>query len=225
MTSRLRWAVWLGVPALLVVLGVLTLWLAARHEPRFYREALAVASTEQKPASDRLLRRIGSMSNDLRNGRAWQLVLGAEEINGWLAVDLPGNHPEALPKEVEAPRVAIYGDQLHVAFRAHWGSVSPVVSLVLEPYLVKPDVVAVRIHRVRAGGLPVPLGHVLEGLSNAIEQAGLKLEWRQANGDPVAVVSLVSHDTHYGQVHLEKFQIADGKILLSGTSNRSHRRK
>jgi len=219
-SSKLRWGLLLGVPLLLVAVALLALYQTTQHVPRFYRAALAADADEHQPACDRMLRRISSLSNDLRNGRPWQLVLGAEEINGWLAVDLPRNHPTALPPGTEAPRVAISGNQLQVAFKARWRSFTTVVSLVLEPYLAKPDVLAVRVCRVRAGGLPVPLGQILDNFSDTVHQSGLKLQWRQTDGDPVALISLVARNTQRAQVHLEKFQLADGKMMFAGTSTR-----
>jgi len=221
MTRRPRWRrlLW-GLPAIGIIVLGLALYQVTQHVPRFYREALVADQEVHKQACDQVLRRISTLSNDLRNGRPWQLQLSAEEINGWLAVDLPRNYPDALPPEAETPRVAIDGNLVRVAVRVRRGGFRTVVSLVLEPYLSKPDEVAVRIRSLRAGGLPIPFGQILDNFSETIQQSGLKLQWRQTDGDPVAVISVVARNTGRGQIHLAKFQLADGKVLVSGTSTR-----
>ena len=63
------------------------------------------------------------------------------------------------------------------------------LSLTVEPYVPEPNMVLVRIIKARAGLLPMPLGGVLDGLSQVARDMHLHLEWRHAGGDPVAMLS------------------------------------
>ena len=43
----------------------------------------------------------------------WEIRFTADEINGWLAVDLVKNHPNALPPTLKDPRVSIDPNEYH----------------------------------------------------------------------------------------------------------------
>jgi hypothetical protein len=208
----------LAVLALLLVaaVGVLSVWAAARHVPRFYAVAMGVDQAVSSRGSDRMLQKATALASDLKQGRPWALALAEEEINGWLAVDLLENHRNSIPPGLESPRVHIEGGQLMLACRWQQGMLKVVLWLVVEPYLDRPNAVAVRIVKVRAGRLPLPMQQVLDAISQAAQAADLKIEWRQADADPVAVLSLPPHRRE--DFSLTALRLSDGKVSLAGTS-------
>ncbi|OHB67618.1 MAG: hypothetical protein A2V70_03470, partial [Planctomycetes bacterium RBG_13_63_9] len=186
MGKKLRIAALVGCGLVLVVaVGFFALYKGLKHEPQFYREALAVDPAAQKQTSDEMLRRATALRNDVQRGGPWHALFTAEQINGWLAVDLAENYPDALPETLSDPRVAIRPDRIMLACRLRQAYGSSVVSLTVEPYLPEPNLLALRIRQARAGALPAPLGKILDGISQAAAQAQLRVHWQQADGDPV----------------------------------------
>src|SRR5436305_1794970 len=81
----------------------------------------------------------------------------------WLPGDLPAKFPRALPTGIAEPRIAIIGNELHLAVHYGRGGVDTVVSLAGEASLTnQPNEVAVRIDQARAGMLPIPLGSFVQ---------------------------------------------------------------
>jgi hypothetical protein len=216
MSRRMRIALYVVVGLLvLAVLVLLGLYWAVQHEPAFYRETLEVKPQVLEKASDRMLQQIGALQSALRRQGRWQATITAEELNGWLAIDLAKNHPNTLPPSVHNPRVVITPTEMTVACR-YEGAVHTVLSLTVQPYVPEPNVVALRIVRGRAGMLPVPLKKVLDGLSKAAAEMRLHLRWVQAGSDPVAMLSLPEDNDAERVVRIETLELGDGQIRVSG---------
>jgi hypothetical protein len=210
----------LALAALLVAGGGLALFQAARQVPDFYPRALEADTAAQRVASDEMLQKAAALASDLKREGSWRALFTAEEINGWLAVDLVENYPGALPESVSDPRVAIAPDQLTLACRLDRGDWQCVVSLLVEVYLAEPNVLALRIRQARAGVIPLPLDEVVQQITRAASRMDLKLEWRQAGGDPVALLSIRSPKNADGKLlRIELLELADGEIYLSGSSS------
>ena len=220
---RLLWLV-VGAAAALIVLLLLGLYLAARHEPAFYRQAMETGRAALERGSDRMLRKAAALQSVSTKPGRWEIRITADEINGWLAVDLPKNHPQALPPTLRDPRVVIHPDEMTIACRFQQNGVDSVLSLTVQPYVgqvanlsgnVEPSVVAVRIIAARAGLLPLPLERVLGGLSQAAHDMRFDLQWRNSGGDPVAMICLPTD--HDGQiVQIETLRLGDGEVYLAG---------
>jgi hypothetical protein len=220
--KRLVWIVAVGL-VLLVAAALLGLYFAVRHEPEFYREAMETKPDVLEKASDRMLKQIGALQSAMNRSGPWQADITAEEINGWLAVDLRKNHPKALPPSASNPRVAIEPNEMTVACRFNRGGVESVLSLALHPYLPEPSVVALRIVRARAGMLPVPLKDVLDGISKGAAEMQLRLKWAQAGSDPVAIISLPDDTDADRVVRIESLELREGAIRVTGTTERRKR--
>jgi hypothetical protein len=204
----------LAATSVLTLLGV---YLAARHEPAFYHEALHIDRAVLEKGSDRMLQQTTALVSAVKKRGRWEALFTAEQINGWLAVDLVRNHPNALPPVLHDPRVAIDAKRITVACRFDHDGLSSVLSLTVEPYVPEPNVVALRIVRARAGLLPVPLGQVLDRLSEAARDMQIHLEWRRAGGDPVAMFSLppAADDR---PVRIETLRLGKGEVYVGGTT-------
>lgn len=210
------------VVVLLVIVGAAAWWgyRAVRQVPEFYRQALDVDLRESRSASDEMLQQTTALASDLRKSGHWQAVFTEAQLNGWLAVDRAENHAHALPAEITDPRIHIKGSKLIVACRYQSGSINSVVSLTLEPYLTRPNVLAVRVRRARAGSLPLPLNRILDAIADGVRRTSFRIEWRQADSDPVAQISLPPPRKGANDVQVDAFRIVDGKIVIAGTTTR-----
>lgn len=220
-----KWLLVLGVPvAGLVAIGLIAiglLYLASRKAPDFYKQALVADRKEAEKASDELLERATALASDLEKEGQWEASFSDAQINGWLAVDLERNHPEALPKSISDPRVAITTEALTLAAGFDRGEVKSVLSLTVGVYVPQPNVIALRIRKARAGLLPLPLDSVLQRVSEAASQLNLAVEWRQEEGDPVALVSFPAPRNNENKlVQVEELELGDGVVHLSGTTLR-----
>jgi hypothetical protein len=208
-----------GCLLVLAAVALVALYSAARYEPAFYRKAMETDRAALEKGSDRMLQKAAALQSSLAKVGHWEFLFTADEINGWLAVDLARNHPHTLPPTLRDPRVAITPNEITVACRFEQSGLSSVVSLAVGPYVPEPNVVAVRIVRARAGLLPLPLGAVLDRLSQAAGDLRLQLRWRHSGGDPVAMFSVPGDD---GEriVRIETVRLGDGEIFIAGTTQR-----
>jgi hypothetical protein len=208
---------------LVLAAGLYALHKCLRYQPQFYREAMAVEAALQRPASDEMLQQATALHNDVEKEGQWQALFTAQQVNGWLAVDLVKNHPDALPPTASDPRVAIEPQRIMLACRKqqdYLGSI--VLSLVVEPYLPKPNLLALRICQARAGALPVPLRSVLDGISQAASKQGIHVYWRQAGGDPVVYIEMTpAGDRGDKLVEIHTLRLGEGELYVAGTTKRA----
>jgi hypothetical protein len=222
---RLLWA----ALALLLVLAV-ALWLlyrATQQVPEFYQQALAASlpPAQLRAASDQLERQALELHNGARRLGRWQAVFTAQELNAWLAADLPQKFPQALPAGARDPRVQITPQHLQFACSyatEHWQTV---VSVTAEVHLTDtPNELAVRIREVRAGRVPIPLKKVLDEVSRQAQQRSLPLQWSQEQADPVALIQLPLRDAElpHREIRLESVTLRDGEVVVQGQTERIH---
>lgn len=209
--------------AVLLALGVgaLVLYRASQQVPQFYQQALDAPPNAEEEASSEMLQLAAALASDVEKEGKWQTVVTAEQINGWLAVDMVRNHGDLLPSSLSDPRVAIEPERMMIACRLDRGGWQCVVSLAVDVYLAEPDVVAVRIREARAGALPLPLQDILERISEEADQTDVDVRWRQAEGDPVVEIPIPQpRDTKGRAIRIETLQLAEGKVYLSGVTER-----
>jgi hypothetical protein len=206
--------------ALFLVVAAIGTWAyyAMRQVPQSYQEALEIEPEQLAAASDEMERKTCELiSNTQTTGKIWEAVFTAEEINGFLAVDLPKKHPDWLPKEFREPRVAIGPDGIHVYCRYETKWVSTVASLHLEPSLREKNVLAVRFRKARAGTFPLPLKEVLDQLTLAAREANVRLRWETIDNEPVAVITIPAmRDGGKVVVSIDSLELRDGSISFRG---------
>jgi hypothetical protein len=222
-----RWIGW-GLGALVIagILVSLGLYRAAQQAPEFDEQALVAEPTQQAAAGDELERRLLDLRGDTRREGRWEAHFSEQQINGWLAADLPEKFPGLLPPEASNPRVHITSDSFQAAFRYASGRITAVISCEADIYLTdEPNVVAVRLRRVRAGALPLPLGQFLEQIAAEAANAGVALRWSEEAGDPLALITIppqVDAKTQ-AESHLETLELREGEIVLAGRTERFSR--
>jgi hypothetical protein len=166
-----------------------------------------------------LERRVLDLRNELRNEGRFDVQFTHDQINGWLAADLPEKFPQLMPRGVSDPRLAFEPDLTRVACKYQDSRISAVVSLDADVYLTEdPTVVAVRLKQVRAGSLPIPLGQFLDQISRHATAAGLPLQWSETEGDPLALVTIppLVDERANALLHLEAIEVLDGKVRFAG---------
>lgn len=204
-----------------MVLAVGGTYVALQHVPHFYEQALDQESAKQQQANDALIKNANALARSARQQGDWSAVFTAEEINGWLGVDLPQSFPELLPAEISQPRIRLSPGHATIACRYRENAVSTVISLNLELYVAEPNVLALRIHNIRAGAIPIPLSQVLDGVTEAAKSMNLRLRWGQAKGDPVALLTLPSTlGRDKIAYRLDKIDLRQDAIYLAGQTEK-----
>lgn len=222
MSKRTRWLLLIGGLAVVAAVGLQLLYSGMHHVPAFYREAVAADPHEEEAASKVMLQQTAQLANAFQRKGEWESLFTAKQVNGWLAVDLVRNHPQALPPIFRNPRVEITADHVTVAGLLKTDHYWSVVSLTVEPSLPEPNVLALRLRNARAGLLPVPQRKILDALTQLAKQLHWRLEWRQADGDPVALLTLPTDPEGKGRcVRLETLRLGAGEIYLAGTTNKA----
>lgn len=204
----------LALAAVVLVVAVVTI--STRHVPEFYAEAITAEPQVERQANDQMLERATTLNNDIRKRGRWQALFTAEQINGWLSVDLEENHPELLAEGFSEPRIQIRKGKATIACRYKQGVMNTVASATFELYLVEPDVLALRIDSVRAGAMPMPMKSIVDGVAIAAERLNLRLKWRQEKGDPVALVSLPAAHDDKSVYKLDALELRDGELYIAG---------
>lgn len=212
---------------LLAALALAAAWLyrEAAAVPDFYAEALATPQTTVAPkaAADRIERDVLGVQNRLERAEPWRLVLKDEDMNAWLATDLPAKMPKALPQDIQDPRIAIRDGAVHIACK-HQKLGGGVLSLSLVPALTDtPNELAVKVQSFSLGRLPLPQKQYLGEVSQAAARAGLNLRWEERDGAAVAIVAVPNQfENLKGRtVAIESMQLGEGEIVIQGKSERT----
>jgi hypothetical protein len=222
MSKRVR-LILIGVGGLLLMVASAA-WLAysaSHYVPAFYRDAMEVALAKQETDSDAMLRQATALISALKKEGAWEFLFTADQINGWLAFDMVKNHPSAMAPTFLNPRVAIGPKGITVAGLFETEKIWSVVNLTIEPSVPEPNVLSLRIVNARAGMLPAPLKKITDQLTQAASHLHWKLEWRQADGDPVARITLPENsDGTKWRTRVESLRLGEGEIFIAGATSK-----
>jgi hypothetical protein len=211
------------IAALLLIalsgLSLLAVVQASRRVPDFYTRALAAPVAAQAEEGDQFERAALDLHNQLRHIGRWEACLTQEQVNGWLAIDLPAKFPHLLPSGLSEPRIAIDGGVLRIAIRYQRGGIDTVLSVSGEAYLTaQPNEIAVRLDQARAGSVPIPLTRFLDEIAEQAARANIPLRWTEVGGAPVALIRppLEASDGGHRHVVLDRLQLDRGQLVLAG---------
>ena len=211
----------------LSVLFALVVWgfyRASTHEPEFYKAALKVEPAQQEQAGDALEQGVLELHNQAREEGRWEAVFTDEQLNGWLATDLAHKFPRLLPTGAKDPRIGITPDQIQIACRYQKANVETIISLALDVHLTaSTNTLAVKISKLRAGTLPVPLKHFLDRISHAAHRSEIPLRWKVQDGDPLALITVpVQHEDYaHRAIYLETVELREGEVYLAGNTQQA----
>ncbi len=208
-----------GVVLIIGLIVVCWVYRATQRPVVWYEEILDTEPKAAETAGDELEKRALALVSDVKRPLdRWEALFSNDEINGWLAVDLPQKHSRDLPSGVSDPRVMITPGGGRVACRYETPKFATVLNMQTEIYLTdEPNVVAIRICNVRAGGLPLPVGQLLEEATTKAEGHGFRVLWTEQGGDPLALVTLPEHYRGVpGRLRLETLALGEGEVYLAG---------
>jgi hypothetical protein len=218
MARKLRIAAFctLGVAVCLFVVlsGV---YYAAQQVRPFYEQALHVEPEVLARGSRELESRATALYSEARQAGQWRAVFTAEQINGWLAVQLVDNLEVELPSRIRDPRVALSPDMVTLGFRMSSGGVETVVSVDAGVFLTEEGAVAIRFISVRAGALPLPVMQLADEIAEACQELSLPVRWTRQEDQPVAIVELHSDSsTEKRQFFIDAIELREGELYVAG---------
>ncbi|MFM9059066.1 MAG: hypothetical protein ACKOSQ_08085 [Planctomycetaceae bacterium] len=197
-----------GAAAIVVVAIV-----AARQAPGWYATRVAgVPATAERDAR-RLVTEVAGLRAAATRPGAWGAAVREEEINAWLATDLPRNHVAALPAGLSEPRVRLEPGRIRVAARTAVGPLAGVASIAVEVRLRPAGRLECAVVEARIGAIPVPAGPVVHRLAALLDRLGFATETRRLDGRSVIVVSLGGR----GAV-LRGLTVDAGELVVAGTT-------
>lgn len=214
--ERIRWALLIGLPLFcLAVVAVLLI-----HRPNFYSQRIDEFDAEAKRSlSKAFLNKGAAWINQMQDSPNWQVDFEERQINAWLADDFQSNHAEqSLPKGVTAPRFAMEGDVMRLAFRYSFGPLSTVAQIGFRVWIPKRNMMAVELQGARAGGLPLPTNYTRHVIEQFCNNNGMDVHWKR-NGKNL--VALISFPRGQKEFVLRKVEVRQGNLLIRGSTLRS----
>lgn len=206
--------------ALLAAISVVAyraMYRAAQHVRPFYQQALAEDPAQLEMASRALETQAGAWYSDAQQAGQWSAVFSAEQLNGWLAVELATKYAHMLPPDVRDPRIAISPAALSLGFHSEQAGIETVVTVDTEAFLTDSGEVAFRLAAVHAGALPLPAGQIAEQIRQSTAGTALPLRWSQVDGDVVALVDVAAAiSTDDEVVRIQTLELHDGEIFFAG---------
>lgn len=211
----------LGVLVAVLLLGAASgywLYRAAQHVPSFYQAQLEMPIETLATAGDELEAGLLDLHNQVQVENQWRAEFSDDQINGWLAVDLPKAFPRALTSGMSNPRVSITDGHMMLACKIDDGNLPFVASMDVSVFMTDhPNVLGVRIHKTRIGAVPGLTNLVTDQISYAAWRSRVRLKWAQQDGDPVAMVTLPDEiSKEIGRVTLESITLQEGRVILTG---------
>ena len=219
MRKSVRFALLAVVVVGLVTAAIYAIYRASQQVPAFYAEALSIPPDSQEKESDLMLQQVTTLHNGLQGKGTRSQVFKAQTINGWLAVDLPRNLPALLPSGMHDPRVHIGPQGITMACQVERGGFHCVMSLQISAFVASDDVVGLRVHKARLGAIPWSFRTVLDKLTDAAKKSNVDIHWRQADGDPVALIRIPSARGDRRQIiHIDTIRLEEGALIVAGTT-------
>jgi hypothetical protein len=223
---RRRWLWYLAGCAALLLTTILAIlgWLysAITHVPEFYAEVLAAAPENLlQPLAEQAATNIQETKHEVQREETWELILLEDEVNAWLAYELPKRANRQWPKDWRDPRVQ-FNDHETACAVTHQSSIATVISWKITPRLTEqPNEVLLLFHSVHAGSLPLPLEKLLEPLQQQMHFNQIRIAWEISTEGLVArcTVPKQSPDFPGRDLALTALEVQAGQIRLAGTSS------
>jgi hypothetical protein len=217
-----------GLALVCVVLAALL-----KYEPGFYRQLeIPADSGDALPAGDtndvealarRAVTKASAWHASISRSGSWETAVTADELNAWLTVDLPRNHPRWLPQGVSRPRLVFRPRHVELGTRVGYGPLTAVAWIDCEVLLRDVNHLMIVLEQARLGAIPVPRTPILRELGRRISKLGMVTDLRMMDGRIVLMVYIPStHDAGATSYWLESLSIGDGELLMAGETRSSH---
>jgi hypothetical protein len=219
---RRRTGLWIAATAAAIVaVTIVVVAVVASWSPEFYRQRLDVTAAET--AARRLVSDASALQASIVREGPWEAAFTENDINGWLAVDLPRNHGRLLPDWLAEPRVRLEPRRIRLAARVGRGLASAVAAVTAEVVLREPNQLGIVVEDAQLGGLPLPRGPVLAELRRCCDQLGMVTSVRRLDDRSLLVVYIPSTRESGGLSHwLETLTLGDGSIAITGQTRAGH---
>lgn len=196
-------------------------WLA-QQTPDFYKTAMEMSAEEAFVAGESLEVAALYLRNDLVEQETWVAEFPEDQINGWLASDLPRKFSTMLPDEVRDPRVGIEPRKFQIAVTTEIEKVETVLVAAVEFFPTEvSNEFGFRVLSVHAGWLPIPISFFTVPATELLERYRIQAKWYEdGDGAPVAVLKVPKSKLSYDgkQIVVEQLEIADGSVRMAGRS-------
>jgi hypothetical protein len=218
--NRKRTTTLVGSLSLLGLLLCGLIW-SLKYQPTFYLTALAENASPdiRRDQADEFVRSTVELINEIRNDDSWAQEFSEDAVNGWLAEELPAKYGDMLPPEIAAPRIKFEEGTLLLAFQVRHGMWKGVVSGKVRPWVAGPNQLALEIHAVRIGLLPIPVEEMLGDIVNQMNSSGWRMRWKNSGKQDVLVVDLDEDISPGGSGErpvLEAVDLEPGRLRISG---------
>ena len=202
-TPKSRWTRRLRVLAAVGLAG-LTLgavfWLIVHHIPRWY-QPVYVAEAELDQVRADAVRSYNQFGDGVAHRKTFDLTLDEREVSQWIAAR-ERIWPEAgawLPPWVQEPVVCFREGHMIVAARVTLGGSELIAAAHLSLAVGTDEMIIVRLERMTAGSLPIPVGALAQPLARLLRLEGRDLDLLPSpvadtvqtfrESEPVAVLS------------------------------------
>lgn len=188
------------------------------YAPGFYlRGEAAARGAEAEVLARRTVSKASAWHAALSRQGDWDAAITADELNAWLALDLPRNHPRWLPRGVSAPRVEFRPRHLAAGARIGAGPVSAIAWADLEIVLRGRNQLTIAVERARLGAIPLPTAPLIGDIARRLRRLGMVTELRRIDGRTQLAVYIPStHDAGATSYWLESMAFEDGEWLAAG---------
>lgn len=196
---------------------------STQSEPDFYRRALKIDAEDYASAGEELEIEALELRNQIVSEDQWNATFTDEQMNGWLAVDLPNKFPGRLPKSVMDPRLRVENGRVTLACRYQGERFQGLVQLECEPFLTDADnEIGLKVCHLKSGWIPLPIDAWLNELSRQSLKVGLPIRWTQEGGQPVALLVLpLARVNEERKIVLEQLICEEGQLQLSGRTEKA----
>lgn len=194
-------------------IGVGWLWKASQAVPEFYAERLVVEA--EGPTEEQLQ----DLETALTKDGSWRVAFTEEEVNAWLANDMPYQFPHTVPPYASDPRVRFDDGFAQVACQYKHEELSAVLSVNVQLDTVdRPNSVAMKVTDPKIGAVPGPGNMAIDQLRMAAARARLHVLWRDGP-DPRGEVTLPPHVLKTkNEVTIEEVVLEKGRLVVAGTT-------
>ena len=213
----------IGIAAAAVLVALLALPLIARYQPASTRGAVPRGEAGTK-AAGRMMSETSSFAAALDRPGEWGAAFSEEEVNAWLAIDLPRLAPGLLPSGLESPTIRFLPRRVAASAKVGWGPCSGRFWTVLTVILRSDNLLELSVDQAGLGAVPFPAGVVLDAVARRASAAGIGTETRVVEGKPFLFL-LLSGKTKPGRAagsgpeyHLEGLRVNEGELVLAGTT-------
>jgi hypothetical protein len=209
----------IGAIGILTVLSMLAAAVITMlsQAPAYYRQVDSFSDEDRTAESRLFVQQSSAVFNQIENEPSWSGEFRESQVNAWLAGDFERKHGDLLPRGVSEPRVSFENGCVALAFQFQRGPVTMVISASGRMWLPESNYIAFELEGVRAGAMPIPAAYVIQTVSSAAESAGLDLEWKQHDGNPVALLRFGPSD-EASAVRVDQVEIKDGVLRVAGRS-------